>query len=123
MKGTGSALFVAILLTIAGSLNIIYGIAAVDNAHFFDDTEYVFSSLNTWGWITVILGVLQMIAGISLFGGGTFGRAFGIVSAGFGAVAALLSVGGTHPFWSLGVFAICLIVIHGLAVYGEPETR
>jgi hypothetical protein len=29
-------------------------------------------------------------------------------------------VGGAYPFWSLGIFAICIIVIHGLVVYGEP---
>jgi hypothetical protein len=33
-----------------------------------------------------------------------------------------LSIGGAYPFWSLGIFAICLIVIHGLAVLGEPKT-
>ena len=34
MRGVGSALFVGILLMIAGVLNIIYGIAAVGNASF-----------------------------------------------------------------------------------------
>ena len=38
------------------------------------------------------------------------------------AIGALLGVGGAYPFWSLGVFAICIVVIHGLAVYDpEPE--
>ena len=114
--------FVAILLLIAGSLNIIYGIAAISGAHFYDDsTRYVFSSLNTWGWITLILGVIQLTAAFSLFGGGAYGRVMGIAAATIGAIGALLSVGGAFPFWSLGVFAICLWVIHGLAVYGEPE--
>ena len=49
MKGLGRVLFVAIMLLIAGVLNIIYGIAAVGNAHFFANTAYVFSSLHTWG--------------------------------------------------------------------------
>jgi hypothetical protein len=66
MKGLGRAAFVAILLLIAGTLNIIYGIAAVGNAHFFDSTQYVFSSLHTWGWITIIVGVIQLTAGFSL---------------------------------------------------------
>lgn len=58
--------------------------------------------------------------GLSLFAGGTFGRVIGIVAASIGALAALLAVGGAYPFWALGVFAICLICIHGLVVYGEP---
>ena len=72
MKGAGRALFVAILLMIAGVLNIIYGIAAVGNAHFFANTQYAFSSLHTWGWITIIVGAIQLIAGFSLVSGGGF---------------------------------------------------
>ncbi|HEY5193180.1 MAG TPA: hypothetical protein VIJ39_04820 [Solirubrobacteraceae bacterium] len=123
MRGVGSALFAGILLLIAGILNIIYGIAAVGNASFFvNDNRYVFSSLHTWGWITIILGVIQLTASLSLFGGGAYGRVVGIIAATIGAVGALLSIGGVYPFWSLGIFAICLIVIHGLAVLGEPKT-
>jgi hypothetical protein len=123
MRGAGSAVFAAILLLMAGTLNIIYGFGAVGDAHFFTDSgsHYVFSSLHGWGWITVILGVIQLTAAFSLFAGGTYGRVIGIVAATLGAVGALLSIGGAYPFWSLGVFAICLIVIHGLAVLGEPE--
>jgi hypothetical protein len=124
MRGAGSAVFAAILLLMAGTLNIIYGFGAVGDAHFFTDagSHYVFSSLHGWGWITVILGVIQLTAAFSLFSGGTYGRVIGIVAATLGAVGALLSIGGAYPFWSLGVFAICLIVIHGLTVLGEPET-
>ncbi len=126
MRGLGRAVFAAILLLIAGTLNIIYGIAAIGDANFFvGNTSYVFSSLHTWGWITVILGVIQLTAGFLLFGGGTYGRVIGIAAATLGAIGALLSVGGNYPFWSLGIFAICIIVIHGLVVYGEelPDDR
>jgi hypothetical protein len=122
MRGIGRAVFAAILLTIAGTLNIIYGIAAISDANFYTTagTHYVFSSLHTWGWITLILGIIQLTAGFSLFGGGTYGRVVGIAAATLGAIGALLSVSGAYPFWSLGIFALCVIVIHGLAVYGEP---
>jgi len=122
MRGAGSALFVGILLMIAGVLNIVYGIAAVGNADFFvNDTQYVFSSLHTWGWITIVLGVIELTAAFSLFAGQAYGRVVGIMAASLGAVGALLDVGGAHPWWSLGVFAICLVCIHGLVVLGEPE--
>lgn len=122
MRGQGRAAFVAILLLIAGSLNVIYGIAAISDATFFvDSTRYVFSSLHTWGWITVILGVVQLCGGLSLLAGNTFGRVIGLVAASLGAIGALLAVGGAYPFWSLGIFAICVICIHGLVVYGEEE--
>jgi hypothetical protein len=89
------------------TLNVIYGIAAISNAHFYAaNTTYVFSGLHTWGWVTVILGIIGVIAGFSLFGGNAFGRVIGIFAASLGAIGALLSVGGAYPFWSLGVFAL-----------------
>jgi hypothetical protein len=121
MKGAGRAVFVAILLLIIGTLNIIYGIAAIGNAHFFNNTQYVFSSLHTWGWITVIVGVIQLTGGFSLMVGGGYGRLIGIISAIIGAFESLLSVGGTHPWWSLAIFVLCIYVLHGLLILGEEE--
>ena len=122
MKGVGRALFVAILLIIAGALNIIYGFGAIGNAHFFTaSSSYVFANLHTWGWISVILGIIQLTGGISLWTGGGYGRLIGIVGAALGAFEALLAVGGNYPFWSLGVFALCLWILHGLTVLGEEE--
>jgi hypothetical protein len=123
VRGAARAVFAAILLLVAGTLNIIYGIAGIGNANFYEHhTQYVFSGVKTWGWITLILGIIQLTAGFSLFGGGTYGRVIGITAATLGAIGALLGLGGAFPFWSLGVFALCVIVIHGLVVYGEPET-
>jgi hypothetical protein len=34
----------------------------------------------------------------------------------------LLDIGGPHPWWAIGVFAICVICIHGLVVLEEPES-
>jgi len=75
----------AILLLIAGTLNIIYGFGAIGNAHFFTaNASFVFANLHTWGWITVILGVIQLTAGFSLFAGNAYGRVIGIFGAGLG---------------------------------------
>ncbi|MGD9736415.1 MAG: hypothetical protein AB7V58_12555 [Solirubrobacterales bacterium] len=122
VRGETRVAFAAVLLLIAGALNMIYGIAAISNAHFFTDsgTHYVFSSLNTWGWITVILAVVELTGGISLLGGNAYGRVIGIVAASLGAIGAILGLAGANPFWSLCVFALCVIVLHGLIVYGQP---
>lgn len=122
VRGVGSALFVGTMLLIIGVLNVIYGIAAVADSQFYvNDTQFVFASLHTWGWITIIVGVIQFTAAFSLFAGNAYGRVVGILAASIGAIAALLDVGGAHPWWSLGVFAICIVVIHGIWVLGEPE--
>ncbi|HEX7059880.1 MAG TPA: hypothetical protein VF176_08530 [Solirubrobacterales bacterium] len=121
MRGLGRAVFVAILLLIAGALNIIYGIGAIADANFWvGDNHFVLGNLHTWGWVTLIVGLIQLSGGFSLLAGGAYGRLIGIVGASLGAIGALLAVGGAYPFWALGVFAICVICIHGLVVYGEP---
>jgi hypothetical protein len=53
--------------------------------------------------------------------GQTYGRVIGLVGGGLGAIGALLSIGGANPWWSLGVFFLCVYVIHGILVFGEDE--
>ena len=120
MRGTGRAAFAATLLLILGVLNIIYGIGALDDANIFtDDQRYVLSNLNTLGWVLILLGIVQLIGGVSLMGGRGFGRFVGIVGAGLGAIGALLSMGDGHPFWSVCLFLLCLYIIHGIFIYGD----
>ena len=122
MRGTGRAVFAAVLLLITGTLNIIYGIGALDNANIFtDDRRFVFTNLNTMGWVLILLGVIQLAGGFSLIAGNTFGRVIGVIGGSLGAIAALLSIGGAYPWWSLGIFFLCVYIVHGILIYGEDQ--
>jgi hypothetical protein len=122
MRGAGRVAFAAILLLIVGTLNIIYGIGALDDANIFvGDTRFILDNLTTLGWVLIILGVIQLCAGFSLMAGRAFGRVIGILGGSLGAIGALLSIGGAYPWWSLGIFFICLYVVHGIVVFGEDE--
>ena len=122
MRGAGRAIFAAIMLLLVGTLNIIYGIGALDSANIFvNDTRYIFTNLNTLGWVLIILGVIQLTGGFSLMAGNTYGRVIGIIGGSLGALGALLSIGGAYPWWNLAVFALCVYVVYGLIVYGEDE--
>ena len=121
VRGLGRAVFAAVFLMIGGILSIIWGIAAIGNSHFFaQNTHYMFATLKGWGWITLILGILELIASLSLFAGAAFGRWFAIFAASLAAIGALLDI-PAYPFWSLAVFALSLWIIHGLVVYGETQ--
>jgi hypothetical protein len=122
MRGAGRATFAAVLLLIAGTLNIIYGIGALDSANIFaNETRYIFTNLNTLGWVLIVLGVIQLTGGFSLLAGNTYGRVIGLVGASLGAIGALLSIGGDDPWWSLAIFALCVYVIQGILVLGDDE--
>jgi hypothetical protein len=117
-RGDSWVMFAGIMLALVAVLNVIYGIAAIDNANFFvADQQYILSDLNTWGWVMLVVGGLQFIAAFSIWSGGSFGRWFGIGVATVNATAALLSI-PAYPFWSLAVFAVDILIIYGLATYG-----
>jgi hypothetical protein len=122
MRGAGRATFAAVLLLIAGTLNIIYGIGALDSANIYaNDTRYILTNLNTMGWVLIVLGVIQLTGGFSLMAGNTYGRIIGIIGASLGAIGALLSIGGANPWWSLAIFALCVYIISGISQLGEDE--
>jgi hypothetical protein len=122
MRGAGRAIFAATLLLIVGTLNIIYGIGALDGANIFnDDQRYILTNLNTLGWVLILLGVIQLAGGLSLMAGNAFGRIIAIAGASLGAIGALLSVGGSYPWWSLAIFFLCIYIVHGIFIYREEE--
>ena len=122
MRGAGRALLAAVLLLIAGTINIVYGIGALDDANIFvNDKRYIFTNLNTMGWVLIVLGVIQLTGGFSLFAGNTYGRVIGIIGGSLGAIGALFSIGGSYPWWSLAMFFLCIYIVHGIFVYGEDE--
>ena len=111
-----------ILLVVLGVLNIIWGIGAISDAKFFvAGQKYIIGSLHSWGWITLILGVIELFAGLSLFSGGGFGRWVGIFAAALTSISALLSI-PAYPFWSLAVFALSIINLYELATAPQRRT-
>ena len=122
MRGAGRATLAAVLLLIAGTLNIIYGIGALSDANIFHNGQrYVFTNLNSLGWTLIVLALIQLTGGFSLLAGNTYGRVLGVTAAGLGAIGALLSIGGANPWWSLAIFALCVYIIQGILVLGEDE--
>jgi hypothetical protein len=65
--------------------------------------------------------VIQLAGGFSLMAGNTYGRIIAIIGGSLGAIGALLSIGGSYPWWSLAIFALCVYVVHGIFVYGKEE--
>ena len=115
---SGWVIFAAVMLLIVGVLNVIWGIAAIADSKFFvQDQKYILSNLNAWGWITLIIGAAQLFAGFSLWSGNLYGRIVAILVASLSALAALMSI-PAYPFWSIAIFAIDIIIIYQVSLYG-----
>jgi hypothetical protein len=122
IRGAGRVVFAAIMLLVVGSLNVIYGIGALAEAHIYvNDSRYVLTNLNVLGWVLILLGAIQLTGGFSLMAGNAYGRVIGIIAGSVGAIGALLSIGGAYPWWSLGIFFLCCWIVYGIVVFGDED--
>jgi hypothetical protein len=120
-QGYGLVLFAAILLAVIGCFNLIYGIAAIVNSHVFvANAHYVFANLRTWGWITLILGVLQLLAAAGVMAGNQVARWFAVAVLGLNAIDQMIFT-PAYPFWSLTIIAMDVVALWGLCAYGSRE--
>ena len=119
-RGFGWLLFAATMLGLAGILSIFDGIMALSRSKFYTaNSSYVFADLRTWGWITLVIGALLIVAAMGVFSGSAFARWFGIFAAGLNAVGFFgAPTAQQYPFWTLIIFALDVLVIYALAVYG-----
>ena len=118
-SGDGWVVFAGTMLAMVGTLNVIDGIAAISNSTFFtENARYVISDLNTFGWVVLILGTVQVLAAVGIWAKTPGVRWFGVAVASVNAIVQLLFI-PAYPFWSLTLFTLDLLVIYGLVVYGK----
>jgi hypothetical protein len=121
--GVGWVAFAAVMLGFTGLWNVFDGIAAISNAHVFvANANYVFSDLNIWGWIVLILGILQGLAAFALLTGSEWARWFGVASASVNALGQL-AFAPAYPWWSIAMFSVDILIIYALVAYGGSRLR
>jgi hypothetical protein len=122
-RGYRWVVFAGAMLTLAGTLNLIDGISAVAGSNFFlKHTNYIIGDLSSLGWAVMLIGVVQLFAGFGVLAKIQAARWIGIVAAALNGVVQLLLM-PAYPFWSLAVFALDIVVMHGLIVYGGRTYR
>jgi hypothetical protein len=120
-QGYGLVLFASILLMIIGFFNLIDGIAAIARSHVFvANAHYVVGDLRTWGWITLILGILQLLAALGAMVGNQIARWTAVVLIGLNLIDQMFFL-PAYPFWSLTIIAADVFALYGLCVYGSRE--
>ena len=116
--GQGLVTFAGIMLMIAAVLNMLYGIAAIDQANFFtQNARYVFGDLNTFGWFLLALGAAQFFAAYAIWSGASWGRWFGVACASVNAILQTLWI-PAYPVLAMTILALDITVIYGLLAYG-----
>jgi hypothetical protein len=120
-SGYGLILFAAVLLLVVGFFNMIYGIAAIANSHVFvAGAHYVFANQRTWGWITLIISILQLAAAAGILAGNQLARWFAVAVVGLNAIDMMFFI-PAYPFWALTIIAVDVVALYGLCAYGSRE--
>lgn len=121
-RGEGWVLFAGTMLLLVGTLNVIDGIAAISNSTFFtENARFMFSDLNTFGWIVLVLGGAQILTAVGVWAKLAGARWLGVTFAAVNAIAQLVFI-PAYPLWSLSLFTLDLLVIYGLVAYGRRSS-
>jgi hypothetical protein len=130
VKRSGWLTFASIVLVVAGIMRVFDAIWAfrykgtvVDGLH-----QALFgSSLTTYGWIWLIVGVILILSGAFIMTSrgieGAIGRWVGVVAAAIAAITAITWL-PYYPIWALVYTGLALAVIYALtAHFDEPAAH
>ncbi len=119
-KLAGWTVFAGVVLIMAGGFNVINGFTALDHSSYFN-AHIVYSNLTFWGWMFLIWGAAEIIAGALVLGRNPAGNLIGVVLAGTAAILWFFMI-FSAPWAALLGVTVSLLVIHGLTV-GADRTE
>jgi hypothetical protein len=104
--------FAGTMMLIVGGFNLIEGIAALSQKEFFNEGGLIYENLEFWGWVILIVGIVQLITCFLIFARSVAGAVIGIFLAAVSAFFAFFAI-GAYPWW-----ALTILVVDGLVIYG-----
>lgn len=113
----GWILFAGIVMFVIGTLDFFEGLIAIIRKQYYvvTPTQIIVFDTTTWGWITLIWGILLVCAALALISGAEWARWFGIVVVALSIVEQLGWLGSTqYPLWSLTIVALSIVVLYAL---------
>jgi hypothetical protein len=123
----GWIVFAATMMMVIGSIDFFEGLIAVIRKQYYVLTpnQVIVFNVTTWGWLTIIWGIVLFLAGLALWSGASWARWFTIVACCINVLGQLAWLGSTsYPLWTLTSIVLGIVVIYALTVRwsGYPET-
>ncbi|MFK4222461.1 hypothetical protein [Streptomyces sp. NPDC019890] len=115
--------FAGILLMLSGLFDLINGFVALLDDGYYETTadhgnRLLIFNYAAWGFLWIIVGIAQLLAGVGVFVGSRAARITGIVLAAACMVGQLIFL-SAFPLWSVITMALSVLVIYGLVA--EPR--
>jgi hypothetical protein len=115
----GFIVFAGMLLVVSGVFTLAEALyALVDDAVFVQaDGQTLLLDITTWGWVHLVMGLLQVIVGTALMRGAAWARVLTVIVVGLNATAQMVFL-PAYPLWGLAVIALDLLVIWAVCMHG-----
>jgi hypothetical protein len=116
---SGWIVFAAWLLLIIGALDFFEGLIAVIRKNYYvvTSSQVIVFDVKTWGWLTLLWGIILVLAGLALFAGAEWARWVTIILASINLLEQLAFLGNSgYPLWTLTVLALNIMVLYALIV-------
>jgi hypothetical protein len=114
--------FAAIMMMIIGTLDFFEGLIAVVRGkyYFVSSSQIIVFDTRTWGWLTLIFGILLVLVGAALGGGAGWARWVTVFLASVNILGQLSWLGSTGwPLWTLVIIALNITIIYALTARWE----
>ncbi|MFC5746367.1 DUF7144 family membrane protein [Actinomadura rugatobispora] len=112
---SGWLAFAGTVALVVGAFNFIDGLVALFNRSYYlvgDDKIMVFN-YTAWGWIWLVVGIIQIAVGGGIMAGQMWARVAGVVLAALSAIGHLAFL-QAFPWWSVLTIALCVLLIYAL---------
>jgi hypothetical protein len=114
---SGWAAFAGVMMVILGTLNALWGLAAIVNDEIVvvGGQGALIFDITTWGWIHLLLGLAVALVGFGLITGNAAARVAGIFIVALNAIAQIVWFPAA-PLWSFLMVVIDIVIIYQLTM-------
>jgi hypothetical protein len=124
-RWTGWIGFAGWLMLIIGVMDFFEGLIAVIRGEYYvlGPNQIIVFDTTTWGWLTLLWGIVLMFAGWGLLTRSSWARWFTIVAASITVIEQLAFFGSAaYPLWALTVITLTIVVLYALIVRWDEAT-
>ena len=114
--------FAGFMMILSGIFQVIGGLVGIFRESFYlvgnnSNQLLVVHNVHALGWIDLIIGIIVVLAGFSLFSGATWARGVAVFMAMITAVYNLVTI-GLYPIWSIIAITLSVFVMYAVIVHG-----
>lgn len=116
---TGWVVTASVLLIVVGGINVINGYTALEHSSYYG-SRLVYNNLSFWGWVFILWGGAQIVAGALAWTGRSAGNLLGIILAAAGSMLWFFMV-WSEPWAALVGVGLNLVVLVALTAGADRE--